>query len=71
MTAISTNVGAGRRWLSSVVEDINGWIANAKERRRIRHEKRALSHLPNHLLRDIGLEQYAVPPDPIIRHRFV
>lgn len=71
MTAVLTNVGIGRRWLSRFAEVVSGWIVNIREWQRLRHERRGLSQLPNHLLRDVGLEQYAEPPDPIIRHRFL
>lgn len=71
MTAVLTNVGTGRRWLSNFAEVVTGWIVNTRERQRLRREKRALSQLPNHLLRDVGLEQYAKPPDPIIHHHFL
>ncbi len=71
MTAVLTNVGTGHRWLSSFAEVVTGRKANAKERERIRREKKALSQLPNHLRRDMGFEQYAEPPDPIIRHQFL
>lgn len=71
MTAVLTNIGAGGRWLFGIAEVATGWIANSEERKRIRRERRALSRLPNHLLRDVGLEQYAEPPAPIIRHRIL
>lgn len=71
MTATLTNVGAGRRWLSRAAEDMSRWLANAKERQRVRREMAALSHLPRHLLRNMGLEEYAAVPDATIRHRFL
>ena len=71
MTAVSTDVGTGRRRLSGFAEVVTRWIANAKERRRLGYERRALSQLPDRVLRDLGLEQYAKPPDPIIHHRFL
>ncbi|MFD3189179.1 hypothetical protein ACFMPD_02755 [Sedimentitalea sp. HM32M-2] len=70
MTAVLTNVGAGRPWRSSFAEVVTGWMVNTNERQRFRREKRALSQLPYRLLRDLGLEQYAKPANPIIRHHF-
>lgn len=71
MTAVLTNVGTDRRWRWIFAEVVTGWLVNTRERQRIRHERRALSQLPNRLLRDIGLEHYAERYDRIIHHRFL
>ncbi|WP_412105156.1 DUF1127 domain-containing protein [Sulfitobacter sp. D35] len=63
MTMISSNAGAGRRRGSRIADDFRRWVESAGERRRIRREMRELSHLPDHLLRDMGLGQYAAPHD--------
>lgn len=63
MTMISSNAGAGRRQVSRLADDFRLWAESAGERRRIRREMRELSQLPDHLLRDMGLEQYAAPRD--------
>ncbi|MEM7643980.1 MAG: hypothetical protein AAF366_15850 [Pseudomonadota bacterium] len=38
----------------------------AKQRQQMRIEMKGLSRLPSHLLRDMGLEQYAAPREPDI-----
>ncbi len=67
MTVISVNAGARRRTSSSIVKALLHWSAQARERRQIRREMRELSRLPLHLLRDMGMEQYAAPREPTIQ----
>jgi uncharacterized protein YjiS (DUF1127 family) len=45
-------------------------LADAAKRRRFRKEMKALSQLPLHLLRDMGLEHYAAPDVPAIPHHW-
>jgi len=66
MTMISSNAGAGRRRVPRIAVDIRRWVESAGERRRVRREMRELSQLPDHLLRDMGLEQYAAPRDAAV-----
>lgn len=71
MTMTSIHAGAPRRHPSRIATSLLNLMAEAAKRRRIRKEMRELSRLPRHRLRDMGLEQYAEPPDPIIHHRFL
>jgi len=64
MTMTSIQSYARRRQPSSIAKTLLDRLAEAAKRRRIRREMRALSQLPHHLLRDMGLEQYAAPDDP-------
>jgi uncharacterized protein YjiS (DUF1127 family) len=66
MTMISIHAGAARRHPSSIARALLDLLAEAAERRRIRKEMKELSKLPRHLLRDMGLEQYAAPDVPTI-----
>ncbi len=68
MTTTFSNVGAGRRRISRFAHGLRKWLEDADEKRRIRREMEELSRLPEHLLRDMGLERYAVPRDPAIPH---
>jgi uncharacterized protein YjiS (DUF1127 family) len=64
MTMISIHAGAPRRRSSSIARALRNQMAEAAKRRRIRKEMKELSHLPRHMLRDMGLEQYAAPDSP-------
>lgn len=64
MTAISTNGGLRRRWLSSIAGAIRRRMAQAMGRGRLRAETKALVRLPRHLFRDIGLEELATQNNP-------
>ena len=66
MTMISLNAGAGRRRISRIADDVRRWVESAGKRRRIRREMRELSRLPDHLLRDMGLEHHAAPRDAAV-----
>lgn len=70
MTMTSTHVGAPRRKPSSIAKTVRDLLEEAAKRRRIRREMNELSRLPRHLLRDMGLEQYAASEEPTIpNHR--
>lgn len=56
--------GARRRKSSGVARMIHRWIARAAEHSRMRRDMAELSRRPRHLLRDMGLEDYAAPPEP-------
>ena len=71
MTTISTHAGAPRRHPSSIATLLRNLMAEAARRRRIRNEMKGLSRLPRHILRDMGLEQYAAPRDPAIHHAWL
>ncbi|MEX5727526.1 uncharacterized protein Ga0609869_000879 [Rhodovulum iodosum] len=64
MTMIYIHAGAARRHPSSIARALLDRLAKAAKRRRIRKEMKELSRLPRHLLRDMGLEQYASPDVP-------
>ncbi|WP_430448830.1 hypothetical protein [Rhodophyticola sp.] len=66
MTMISIHAGAPRRPPSSIAKALRDRLAEAAKRQRIRKEMKELSKLPRHLLRDMGLEQYAAPREPTI-----
>lgn len=67
MTMISVNAGAHRRKSPSIANALLRWRAQASERWRIRMEMKELSRLSPHLLRDMGLEEYAAPREPTIQ----
>ena len=71
MTMISIHAGGPRRQPSSIATLLRNLLAEAARRRRIRKEMKGLSRLPRHLLRDMGLEHYAAPPEPTISHRIL
>lgn len=66
MTLINLNADAPRPPSPGIARRIHQWIETAAERWRTRREMAELSRLPRHLLRDMGLEQYAPPRDPAI-----
>jgi uncharacterized protein YjiS (DUF1127 family) len=70
MTMISIHAGARRRPPSSIAMALRNRLADAAKRRRFRKEMKALSQLPLHLLRDMGLEHYAAPDVPAIPHHW-
>jgi len=71
MTMISIQSGARRRQPSSIEKALITLQAEAAKRRRIRKAMKELSQLHHHhLLRNMGLEQYAAPNVPTIpNHR--
>ncbi len=71
MTMISIHAGATRRHPSSIARDLLDRLAEAAKRRRIHKEMKGLSHLPRHLLRDMGLEQYAAPDVPTLPNHWL
>jgi uncharacterized protein YjiS (DUF1127 family) len=70
MTMISIHAGAPRRQPGSIARALRNHMAEAAKRRRIRKEMKELSRLPRHLLRDMGLEQYASPDVPTISNHW-
>lgn len=70
MTMDSLHAGAVRRRPSGIAGALLGWLAEARERRRVHREMREISRLPYHLLRDLGLEQYSAPDDPALPHNW-
>lgn len=66
MTMTSIHAGAPRREPSSIAKAVLDLLAEAAKRRRFRSEMKGLPRLSRHLLRDVGLEQYAAPDDPAI-----
>ncbi len=67
MSMHSSQAGALRQPSPGIGRLVRDWIEMARQRRRIRREMAELAKLPLHLLRDIGLEQYASPREPIPR----
>lgn len=65
MSMMSPQVGARRRIFAGFAHRVHQWFGAARERRRERREMAALSHLPLHLLQDMGLEKYAAPREPV------
>ncbi|WP_350158926.1 hypothetical protein [Roseovarius sp.] len=61
MTMISIRSGARRRDLERLAQFLRRRLEVARERRRVSREMAELSHLPRHLLRDMGLEEFARP----------
>lgn len=70
MTMISAHAGATRRHPSSIARALLDLLEEAAKQRRIRREMKELSRLPRHLLRDMGLEQYAAQDAPTIPHHW-
>jgi uncharacterized protein YjiS (DUF1127 family) len=70
MTMISIHAGAPRRQPGSIAVALLDRLAEAAKRRRIRKEMKELSLLSHHLLRDMGLDQYAAPNDPAVPHHW-
>ncbi len=66
MPIISIHAGAPRRQSLGIARALRKRLAEAAKRRRIRKEMKELSHLPRHILRDMGLEHYAAPDVPTI-----
>ena len=64
MSMQATNAGTTRRHTFSLGQIWRRRIANAARKRRVRLEMAELSRLPRHRLRDMGLEDYAQPPEP-------
>lgn len=68
MTLTSSIPCTGRRWPVPLIRILLGLLAQARERRRIRKEMAELAQLPEHLIRDMGLEDL-VPlqrdPEPL------
>lgn len=58
MTMFTPTAGTPHRPFSSITRSAH-WIAAAIHRRRVRHRTVRISHLSEHLLRDVGLEHYA------------
>ncbi|MCA8884758.1 MAG: hypothetical protein KDA50_13575 [Rhodobacteraceae bacterium] len=68
MTTMSPPAGGGARPAAShLAAAFLRWRARARDRRRIRRAREDLAGLSRHLLRDIGLEDYADPLEPEIR----
>ncbi|MEP3046368.1 MAG: hypothetical protein ABJO09_09550 [Hyphomicrobiales bacterium] len=68
MTMILPFVVGSHRTVSSLVKSLRQRIREALEKRRIRRNFGDLSQLSDHLLRDLGLEQYAQLRDPEFSH---
>jgi uncharacterized protein YjiS (DUF1127 family) len=64
MTMISPFVDGVHRTVSSRVQSLCQRIREAREQRRFRRNFGDLSRLSDHLLQDLGLEQYAHLRDP-------
>lgn len=67
MTTMSSPVAGGARpapprFAAAVLR----WRAQMRQRRRLRRELKDVSRLSRHLLRDIGIEDYADLPEPEI-----
>ncbi|MFO6464221.1 DUF1127 domain-containing protein [Jannaschia sp. KMU-145] len=57
MTFISYAGGAPRPHRLAPMRAIRGWFAAERQGRRAHHAHQELARLPDHLLRDIGLER--------------
>jgi uncharacterized protein YjiS (DUF1127 family) len=64
MTTPSTNAGSLARQRNGVLQRVGRWISDMKVRKRLRRERAELARLPQHLLRDMGLEHCAPDPTP-------
>lgn len=68
MTMMSSPAGGGARPAPPLfAAAFLRWWAQVRQRRRIRRELKDISRLSRHLLRDIGIEDYADLPEPEIR----
>ncbi|WP_166486185.1 DUF1127 domain-containing protein [Jannaschia sp. CCS1] len=70
MTMISSTAFPRRRPFFSIAQHALKWVSATAEKRHLRSQRAELSHLPKHLLRDMGLEHYATPHDPLIPPRW-
>lgn len=69
MKLISSNIAAPRGHASAIAQTVQARVAAERERRRVRRNMRKLAHLPDHLLRDVGLEHFITQRGPEI-HAF-
>lgn len=64
MTMISSDIGAPHRHYPGIARGVRRRIARARQEHRERRMMAELSQLPAHVLKDIGLEDYAQPREP-------
>ncbi|WMS41884.1 hypothetical protein RDV64_17700 [Acuticoccus sp. MNP-M23] len=68
MSMIFAHSRAPRRRFPGLARVLKIWIASGRGRLRVRREMAALSDIPDHLLRDLGIEEHSerrkrpVPP---------
>lgn len=62
MTMTSPALGARAWGLNRISRAIALWFARLREKRRIRREHAGLASLPDHMLRDMGLDRHVGRP---------